>query len=197
MLLVTTTEESPCAECARLYGATCCSRKDGDGPRMPITYGDAALVSRWAGKDGISGVVSMPCDEGVIADLLGEEAALLVVHGRALYLPTLPNGDCLYLGPKGCTIPSAKPAVCSLFPFKPSAAGQVSLGYVGQPGYCYGQDIGQDDLTSTMKVFGETLATLQFKVARWRTNLRQHRMLFSQWQKRSGLHENRAPTRKR
>lgn len=186
-MLVTTYSESPCGACAMLYGATCCSRKAGDGQRLPMSYNDALKVSRWACKPGIDGVVVMPADQKDISDQLGDDFGSLVVGGHAIYLPLTTGGACSYLGPRGCSIPTAKPVTCAMFPFKPSPGGTPSLAFVRAPGYCYGQDIGQDDYADTMGIFGETPATLEIKNQRWKTNLRNHATMFSHWLKNHGF----------
>ena len=39
-------------------------------------------------------------------------------HGHHLRLATRPDGDCVFLGPNGCTLPrDARPYYCHLFPF--------------------------------------------------------------------------------
>jgi Fe-S-cluster containining protein len=155
-------------QCKFLYGATCCERKTGDGPRFPITYADALKINKWADtpiKDFLRRAGTDPAPEFVD----------LVVDGQALYLPIAADGGCTYLGPHGCTIPNAKPFVCSTFPFRfDPTLGWTLGGYVGRAGYCYGQDMANDDLDYALMIFGESVQELNRMRKEWLQAKRNH-----------------------
>lgn len=167
---------SPCGTCKILYGSTCCESKEGDGPRFPVTHGEARRIASWNGRPGdiLSGVVLGTEDPRELYAAAGPEHTKLLVDRIGLFLPTNADGSCVYLGPEGCTIPNAKPFVCATFPFRYDEELGWTLGqYVNHAGFCYGQDAATD-LAAAMELFGETPATLEGKRARWLKDVRLH-----------------------
>lgn len=177
--------QNPCARCKVFYGATCCERKTGDGPRFPMTYSEAKCIADYAQQDIVEAVDVKTVSEAQQEELFnvaGPDAASLVVDNVGLYLPTTEHGDCRYLQPDvGCTIPNYKPYFCAVFPFSTGPYGEWRIGeIVQQSGYCFGQDV-SPMLSDAITVFDTSTAMLDKLHTRNRRDRKTHAALLRQW----------------
>lgn len=103
---------SACARCAGL-GKTCCQRSE-----VLVTLGDVARISRHTGRDG-AWEWRAPADPSYLEQQDDPNFRLwgFSPDGHRRALKRNPNGDCVYLGNEGCTLPNqVRPLVCRLYP---------------------------------------------------------------------------------
>lgn len=124
-----TTELHPCARCAQLQ-RTCCQRAE-----ILLTGGDAARIREHTARDDFL-EWRVPDDPSYLEpDPADPEWLELAVAegGRRRVLTREPNGDCVFLGERGCVLPlETRPLVCRLYPFAYTADGLVDEA----AGYC-------------------------------------------------------------
>lgn len=169
--------DAPCAACKVFYGATCCERKHGEGPRFPMTFNEATRLAKrkhttLAKAVVISHVAKEEQDE--LRSAAGDDVANMIVDGVGLYLPEKEDGKCLYLGPNGCTVPNIKPHLCRMFPFRYTGYEWIVGSYVVESGFCYGQDAGGLNVAKTMEIFRETPSTLDAVFRQWERDRKLH-----------------------
>lgn len=120
--------EHPCAKCSGIQ-KTCCQRAE-----ILITSGDAARIARHTQRDDFEerrrpldiAYFDQADDPNWIRYTFAEDGTRRVLKRRH-------DGDCTFLGPKGCTLPTdVRPLVCRLYPFT-----YVESGITGVEGeYC-------------------------------------------------------------
>ncbi|MBS3119336.1 YkgJ family cysteine cluster protein [Candidatus Woesearchaeota archaeon] len=121
--------ESLCAKCAR-RGTDCCS---GEGYGTTVTLEEAEIISRHTGKHASEFTEfsrDMELADGM--PLAAFPNLIFVSHKEKRTLPlATKNGNrlmlkkvnidgrpsCIFLGPKGCTIPEVRPKYCRFYPF--------------------------------------------------------------------------------
>lgn len=110
-----------CARCARL-GRTCCQLSGGGDAEFCFPLADAErsrLLAAGAEGEAFLATPNTPAFVRQLTALLpgygvGDVFTLHAPHWR---LATTPNGDCVFLGPAGCTLErDIRPAYCRLFP---------------------------------------------------------------------------------
>lgn len=113
-----------CAKHA-LMGSTCCQDTD-----VMVTEGDKVRITAWLGPDlepfWEDGWPRRPAavDDG------SDPTWALAFHmdGSRPILRHRPNGDCLFLGPTGCVLPTkTRPLVCRLYPREFDEGGFLGL----------------------------------------------------------------------
>jgi Fe-S-cluster containining protein len=113
-----TADEPLCARCSSVQ-KTCCQVRE-----IYATPGDAARIAAFTGRDDF--VRLAPPDD---PDYLDQEDdpewyRIFDREGRRRVLTRQSNGDCTFLGARGCTLPGdVRPLTCRLYPFEYSAAG--------------------------------------------------------------------------
>lgn len=186
VVMQATPTDSPCGACKALYGATCCETKTREGPRLPMTFGEASRIARHVGVDVKDAVVVRhgvgEVERTGLQITAGSDAASLVVSGSALYLPVR-AGSCVYLGPEGCTVPGVKPHLCAMFPFTKGARGWEIGRLVRESGFCYGQDVVARNLHAAFEIFGTSAMELNATWSRWAHDKRDHRSRMRAWLK--------------
>lgn len=108
-----------CARCARL-SRTCCQKA-----QVFITLGDVRRVEAAAGRTRFheSAPASDP-DYAADAALDPVWSRIYGKDGRRRVLAHKADGDCVFLGPKGCALSEdVRPSVCLLYPFDYTHAG--------------------------------------------------------------------------
>lgn len=113
------TEEFLCARCAK-YTITCCQRTE-----IFTTLGDLQRIRDFTGSDDFHEYV--PVKNPAYADQDDDPVWRDHVLGSDLSREVLkhePNGDCTFLGEKGCVLPlEIRPLICRLYPFDYNAEG--------------------------------------------------------------------------
>jgi Fe-S-cluster containining protein len=111
--------ESLCARCARL-GKTCCQTCE-----IYVTPGDVARIEAFTGQTGFyefrvpDNPVYLDQDDDPewVACVFRPDSSRRVLKRKA-------DGDCVFLGPKGCQLPlEVRPLVCRLYPINYTARG--------------------------------------------------------------------------
>jgi Fe-S-cluster containining protein len=109
----TDAEEFLCARCAR-HQKTCCQFVE-----IYTSPGDVQRISDYTGRDdfyeyrGPDNPVYLDHDD----DPVWRDNVFLADGTRRL-LKRLPNGDCTFLGPQGCTLSlEVRPLICRLYPY--------------------------------------------------------------------------------
>jgi Fe-S-cluster containining protein len=109
----------PCARCARMQ-RTCCQRAE-----ILVTSAD---VQRIAAHTGVSARESgafvehrAPADPSYLEDDPEDprwKLLTVAADGSRRMLKRKPDGDCTFLGPQGCVLPTdVRPLVCRLYPW--------------------------------------------------------------------------------
>ena len=109
----------PCARCAAVQ-KTCCQRAE-----IVLTRGDLARVRAASGRDDFfhSRAPSDPA-YGAFDASDPNWVAWTVHEGKRRVLKKQSNGDCTFLGERGCTLAEEeRPLVCRLYPFTYSERG--------------------------------------------------------------------------
>lgn len=113
-------ELHPCARCAQMQ-RTCCQRAE-----ILLTGGDVARIHAHTGRDDFD-ERRRPLDPAYLeADDADPEwlGLTLDADGRRRLLARRPNGDCVFLGERGCVLPTeVRPLVCRLYPWSYDAGG--------------------------------------------------------------------------
>ncbi|MBC7077089.1 MAG: YkgJ family cysteine cluster protein [Synergistales bacterium] len=111
--------ESLCARCARL-GKTCCQTCE-----IYVTPGDVARIEAFTGQTGFY-EFRVPDDPVYLDQDDDPEWAACVFRpdGSRRVLKRKADGDCVFLGPRGCQLPlEVRPLVCRLYPINYTARG--------------------------------------------------------------------------
>lgn len=106
-------EEFLCARCAR-HQKTCCQFTD-----IIVTPGDVERIEDHTGRRDFT-EHRLPAN-AAYADQDDDPAwveHVFLEDGTRRVLKQLPDGDCTFLGPQGCSLPlEVRPLICRLFPF--------------------------------------------------------------------------------
>jgi hypothetical protein len=97
--------------------------RDNPGPRSRV---DVPCNGCRRCCTGNSIVMLLP-QEGDAVDSYEHEFVTLPGAGRGPILKRRPNGDCIYLGERGCTIHDRAPAVCRVFDCRSAARAIMEL----------------------------------------------------------------------
>ena len=113
------TEEFLCARCAR-HTRTCCQDTE-----IHVTPGDMRRIAPYT--DGVE-VSEFRAPSHPVYDQSREDPVwhqhVFRDDGTRRVLKQQPGGDCVFLGPQGCRLPSvSRPLVCCLYPFDFAADG--------------------------------------------------------------------------
>lgn len=112
-------DEHLCARCAR-HQKNCCQV-----PQILVTRGDVARIEAHTGRSKF--FEFRPPDDPSYLDQDDDplwRAGAFQPDGTRRVLTKQANGDCTFLGPAGCVLPTeARPLVCRLYPFDYTAAG--------------------------------------------------------------------------
>jgi Fe-S-cluster containining protein len=106
-------EEFLCARCAR-HMKTCCQT-----PEIYVTPGDFERIASHTGRRDFSHfrIPTDPVYLEVDDDPVWQEHIFREDKSRRV-LKKMPDGDCSFLGPQGCTLPlEVRPLVCRLYPY--------------------------------------------------------------------------------
>lgn len=113
------TADAPlCARCNSVQ-KTCCQVRE-----IYTTPGDAARIAAFTGRDDF--VRMAPPDDPDYLDQEDDPEWYRVFdgEGRRRVLTRKGNGDCTFLGERGCTLPGdVRPLTCRMYPFGYSAVG--------------------------------------------------------------------------
>jgi Fe-S-cluster containining protein len=116
-------QSDPATLCARchLSGAGCC-RLGGfnEDQVFPLTLGEIEAMARASGLDQEQFTVAdrPPREFLELAAALHPVLITAMPRGNRLRLRIQPGGECFFLGPQGCALPSqARPLYCRLYPF--------------------------------------------------------------------------------
>lgn len=112
-------DEHPCAKCASIQ-RTCCQRAE-----VVVTVGDVARISRHVGREDFHHLRT-PSDQAYSQQDDDPNWARYVFddHGRRDVLLRLEDGACMFLGDRGCVLPTeVRPLVCRLYPFTYTESG--------------------------------------------------------------------------
>lgn len=112
-------KEPLCARCARL-GKTCCQTSE-----VYVTPGDVARIEAFTGR-GDFYEFRAPANPEYLQQEDGPMWAACVFRpdGTRRILRRKPEGDCVFLGAKGCMLPlEVRPLLCRLYPFHYTARG--------------------------------------------------------------------------
>lgn len=106
----------PCARCASLQ-KTCCQRA-----QILVTAGDRARIARHTGLDPDDFAYRRPPDDPDYAQPDPDDPdwhrLVFAPDGTRPVLRRRPDGDCTFLGPQGCSLPTeVRPLVCRLYPY--------------------------------------------------------------------------------
>lgn len=109
----------PCARCARMQ-LTCCQRAE-----ILVTSADVRRIAAHTGRNATEGGGFVerraPADPSYLEDDPDDPRwRLLTVaaDGTRRMLKRKPDGDCTFLGPQGCVLPTdVRPLVCRLYPW--------------------------------------------------------------------------------
>jgi uncharacterized protein len=118
------TSESLCARCAR-HTTTCCQKTEiyvtpGDVERIAGVVGERDFYEFRAPADPIY----MQQDDDPIWPRLVYKKS----DGTRRVLKQQANGDCVFLGPQGCRLPTeSRPLICRLYPFDFNERGIVPV----------------------------------------------------------------------
>lgn len=112
-------KEPLCARCARL-GKTCCQTSE-----VYVTPGDVARIEAFTGRTDfyefrspVNPEYQQQDDDPLWA------ACVFRPDGTRRILRRKPEGDCVFLGAKGCILPlEVRPLLCRLYPFRYTARG--------------------------------------------------------------------------
>ena len=112
-------EEFLCARCAK-HMRTCCQTSE-----IFTTLGDVQRITEFTGKSDFherrapeDPVYAEQDDDPVWRDNVFDE------HGTRRVLKRQPNGDCTFLGSKGCVLPmETRPLICRIYPYDYTEAG--------------------------------------------------------------------------
>lgn len=119
----------PCARCARMQ-KTCCQRAE-----ILVTSGDIARIAAHTGRQDFWSLRA-PVDPSYSEpdpDDPNWAAYTTDDRGRRRMLLKQPGGDCSFLGPHGCVLPTeVRPIVCRLYPFAYTERGLDGI----DDGYC-------------------------------------------------------------
>jgi Fe-S-cluster containining protein len=112
-------DEFLCARCAR-HTTTCCQNVD-----VFVTPADVRRIVDFSGRTDVAEF--RPPDDPVYLqeddDPLWMKHVFREDHSRRV-LRRQPNGDCTFLGERGCMLPlETRPLVCRLYPYDYTAAG--------------------------------------------------------------------------
>lgn len=112
-------EEFLCVRCAR-HTVTCCQRSE-----VYVTPGDVERIAAHTGRADFSefrapgNVEYLPQDDDP-----AWRDRVFRPDGTRRVLRREANGDCTFLGPRGCTLPlEVRPLICRLYPFDYTEAG--------------------------------------------------------------------------
>lgn len=113
-------DQPPCARCARTQ-RTCCQRAE-----ILLTQGDLRRITAHAGGNGFW-EHRAPADAAYLEPDADDPHWLrytVRADGRRRMLRRRANGDCTFLGSRGCVLPEdVRPLVCRLYPFAYTEAG--------------------------------------------------------------------------
>lgn len=114
----------PCARCARMQ-RTCCQRAE-----IVLTSGDIRRVGDHTSRTDFWSVRAPedPAYLGHDPDDPNWLAYTTDENSRRRMLNRSPEGDCTFLGPEGCVLPTdVRPIVCRLYPFAYNERGLVGI----------------------------------------------------------------------
>jgi Fe-S-cluster containining protein len=115
------TDEHLCVRCAR-HGKTCCQWTD-----IFVTLGDLRRILRHRGRDDFY-EFRAPTDPAYAPedDDLVWQRSVFQSDGTRRVLKRLASGDCVFLTPRGCSLPEdVRPLICRLHPYQYNAGGIV------------------------------------------------------------------------
>ncbi|MDR3077862.1 MAG: YkgJ family cysteine cluster protein [Planctomycetota bacterium] len=104
---------SLCLRCARL-GKTCCQNS-----QIFLTLGDVKRIAQAVGAEDFH-VFAAPSDPDYLVDSACDPvwSRIFSANGKRRILAAKPNGDCLFLGDRGCRLSlDARPLICRLYPY--------------------------------------------------------------------------------
>lgn len=122
-------EEFLCARCAR-HTITCCQRTE-----IYTTPEDQQRIAEFTGRDDFTEF--LPAKNEAYADQDDDPVwrdHVFRSDGRRRVLKHQPNGDCTFLGEKGCVLPlETRPLICRLYPYDYTAEGILDVLAEGCP----------------------------------------------------------------
>ena len=124
------TGQSICAFCHEQGGGCCRLGTDGTARMFGLTKGEVEFIARASGREPKDFVTADEVSPEFLADLAAIHPVFLqtLPQGRRLRLSVNEQGDCVFLGPGGCTLPvEGRPLYCRLYPFWFTPGGQLMV----------------------------------------------------------------------
>lgn len=112
-----------CVNCAA-RGVTCCQMPDGSPENcFPLSEAEKKRISAAIGRDDFwTDLDNSPEFQALLEGVFQADQSRIArrwpIGGQHSYLATNERGDCVLLGPDGCTVPpESRPHYCRLYPF--------------------------------------------------------------------------------
>lgn len=155
-----------------MFGGTCCEPRKSEWVPWPMTFAEAGRIAERVCKPITEAVDLKHGDAKELERASGKSLARLIVRDRGLYLPRNEDGSCCYLVNKSCSIESAKPAICAMFPLRRIGKQWKRWRFVS-PGFCLVQDT-VDDVREIAAETGRTLDELDTIANQWDIDRKRH-----------------------
>lgn len=150
------TSPDVCRRCTA-NGTGCCTSTNGV-PLAPLLETDLARISQATGLQADAFVTTRPIDEEEREALWDDDPVLRGLSADGVIRSLrIQDGACVFLGPEGCTLGSARPLLCRRFPFVRRERGRIA---VNPGGECLACDEAQS-LPELLQLLGSSPAKLR------------------------------------